>query len=440
MAIYDCFPFFNELDLLEIRLMELESVVDRFVLAEAPVTHSGRPKPLYFAENRDRFARWRDRIVHVVVDDMPGGPDPWRRENHQRNAVVRGLAGAGPGDGVIISDADEIPSADAVRRWPGDARMLAQVFAYYWINCVGGQWTGSRILPRAQFDAFPNATAVRLTEFPLLERGGWHVSFAGGPERIRTKLEAYAHQDVNQDRTKSAEHLAHVIATGSDLFGREGHKWQFVPLDRRFPAAVRTRRRRFAHLVCRAAFHEDWYPDVQLTRLVAAFERSRRTGGAIVEIGCWEGKSTIAIANACHPEPVIAVDTWAGSLAEGPGHPTVLIARERDVFGQFRSNIEALTRGNVTPVRQECLAWLTAWDQPLKFVHIDASQDYGSVRRTIELCLPHVGPGGVLCGDDFQTADASRTDLDGGVERAVRETLPGFEQQHNFWLWQRPGA
>jgi predicted O-methyltransferase YrrM len=160
--------------------------------------------------------------------------------------------------------------------------------------------------------------------------------------------------------------------------------------------------------------------------------------GAVMEIGCWEGKSTIALANACYPDPVFAVDTWAGSRAEGVEHPTVVIARQRDVYAQFAANIKALTRGNVTPVRADCFDTLAAWQAPLKLVHIDASQDYQSVCRTIDGCLPHLVRGGILCGDDFQTADATRLDLDGGVERAVRDRLPGFEQHHNFWLWQRP--
>ena len=53
---YDCFSFFNELDLLEIRLNVLKDAVDKFVLVEAGETHSGKPKPLYFKENEARFA------------------------------------------------------------------------------------------------------------------------------------------------------------------------------------------------------------------------------------------------------------------------------------------------------------------------------------------------------------------------------------------------
>ena len=68
--VYDCFSFFNELDLLEIRLNVLKDVVDKFVLVEATRTHTGAEKSLYFKENEARFSAFRDRIVHIVVDDF----------------------------------------------------------------------------------------------------------------------------------------------------------------------------------------------------------------------------------------------------------------------------------------------------------------------------------------------------------------------------------
>ncbi|MBY0430568.1 MAG: N-acetylglucosaminyltransferase, partial [Rhodospirillales bacterium] len=111
MRVFDCFSFFNEFDVLEIRLHELQGVVDRFVLVEADRTHAGQPKPLYFHENRQRFAAFLDRIEHVVVRDMPEGDDPWRRERFQRDCITRGLGGAGPDDLVMVSDVDEIPRA-----------------------------------------------------------------------------------------------------------------------------------------------------------------------------------------------------------------------------------------------------------------------------------------------------------------------------------------
>lgn len=116
--VYDCFTFFNELDILELRLNELSDLVDRFVLVEATVTHMGQPKPLYYAENKARFAAFHDRITHIVLDNMPDASvekNPWVREIAQRDAILRGLTDARPNDRIIVSDLDEIPKPAALR-------------------------------------------------------------------------------------------------------------------------------------------------------------------------------------------------------------------------------------------------------------------------------------------------------------------------------------
>lgn len=107
--IYDCFTFFNELELLEVRLHELSGVVDKFVLVEATQTFTGRPKPLYYAENRERFSRFHEQIIHVIVDDSPKSDNPWTIEHFQRNCIARGLTQCRPDDWIMVSDADEIP-------------------------------------------------------------------------------------------------------------------------------------------------------------------------------------------------------------------------------------------------------------------------------------------------------------------------------------------
>ena len=123
---YDCFTFFNELDLLEIRLNVLKDVVDRFVICEAPWTHTGMPKTLIFEANKPRFAEFLDRIVYIVANDPPPMPADftkrqcaWVRENHQRNELARGLANAHADDTILISDLDEIPDPDMVRKVKG---------------------------------------------------------------------------------------------------------------------------------------------------------------------------------------------------------------------------------------------------------------------------------------------------------------------------------
>ncbi|MBL8796659.1 MAG: class I SAM-dependent methyltransferase, partial [Planctomycetia bacterium] len=173
-------------------------------------------------------------------------------------------------------------------------------------------------------------------------------------------------------------------------------------------------------------FHENWYAREQLMVLARAYEPVRPLVGAVLEIGCWEGRSTIVLAHACAPEPLLAVDTWQGNVDEDPRHVSVLAARQRDVFGTFLENVRQLAPGNVRPVRQDCHQFLAAFAAPVKFCHVDASHDYVSVHRTLAALLPLVVPGGVLCGDDLLSAHAGRKDLQGGVERAVRELLPGF--------------
>jgi beta-1,4-mannosyl-glycoprotein beta-1,4-N-acetylglucosaminyltransferase len=89
----DAFIFFDELELLLLRLTELESVVDYFVIVESDLTFTGTRKPLYFAECKHLFADYSDRIIHVVQEAEEGADiDPWDREAAQRHAIMHGFA------------------------------------------------------------------------------------------------------------------------------------------------------------------------------------------------------------------------------------------------------------------------------------------------------------------------------------------------------------
>jgi beta-1,4-mannosyl-glycoprotein beta-1,4-N-acetylglucosaminyltransferase len=92
MKIYDCFTFFNEFELLELRLRELYDHVDCFVLVEADRTFQNKEKPFYFTEqmNAPRWQQYRDKIKVVRVADMPIDTDTWGRERHQRDAIIHG--------------------------------------------------------------------------------------------------------------------------------------------------------------------------------------------------------------------------------------------------------------------------------------------------------------------------------------------------------------
>ena len=112
--VYDCFQFFNELDILKLRLHVMDPVVDRFVISEATETFSGKAKPLYYEENKEMFAEFADKIIHVVVDDTPQGYTH-DRDTFQKNAVGRGLKNCTDDDIIIFSDLDEIPNPEKVK-------------------------------------------------------------------------------------------------------------------------------------------------------------------------------------------------------------------------------------------------------------------------------------------------------------------------------------
>jgi hypothetical protein len=186
-------------------------------------------------------------------------------------------------------------------------------------------------------------------------------------------------------------------------------------------------------------FHEDWFADTQIETLCNLAKTVHSLPGVVIEIGCWEGKSTFNLANAIHPSSLICNDTWLGNVEEskitGQTHPTEIILKERDVYSTFINNMTALTKGNFSVVKQDCCEWLKTFTGDIKFCHIDASHEYDSVHKTISLLLPHVVKGGILCGDDIESANKHRSDLHGGVERAVEELLPNFKTVGNLWYW-----
>jgi predicted O-methyltransferase YrrM len=184
-------------------------------------------------------------------------------------------------------------------------------------------------------------------------------------------------------------------------------------------------------------FNEDWYSNNQALLLQKFIREVKGKDGSIIEIGCWEGKSTSYIANECYPESVICNDTWLGNVQEsivtGQLQPSEIIAKTRDVYQNFLNNMNTLTRGNYSVVKQDCIEWLKTYDGIIKFIHIDASHEYESVYETIKLVLPKLVSGGIICGDDFINSNSRRHDLHGGVERAVRELCPSFKNIDNLW-------
>ena len=251
--VYDCFIFFNELDLLEIRLNELNEVVDKFVLIEANKTFQNNHKPYYFEENKERFSPFLDKIIHIKLDKYPlfipiiNPFTPWKLEFFQRNSIVKGLVNCKPEDIVLISDVDEIPKASVLKEML--AKGIDQIYGLkmdmymYFLNnqliydggssmtieqSKDGIWHCTAVLPYKLLKQKPNRlrkiimrTRRRGEVFKIIPNAGWHFTYLGGVKNIIKKLEAFSHTEFNNDTFKSQEKIEEYITTGKDLFGRD---------------------------------------------------------------------------------------------------------------------------------------------------------------------------------------------------------------------------
>jgi beta-1,4-mannosyl-glycoprotein beta-1,4-N-acetylglucosaminyltransferase len=237
--IIDAFLFNNELDVLELRLNELHTIVDHFVIVEALEFHgSARKRKAVLAANWDVVKPFEKMIKYVVLDHLvPPYTDSgsgWARENFHRlslTAPVMQLSTSAD-DLVILSDCDEIPSARCVR---DDAWMTSRGlcvfeldFFYYNVNSYVSPWTRSTIGTVRQYQLEGGFQKVRdntngAKQYIKVPNAGWHLSYFGDVERIRSKVENFAHSadKICTDVTKrsDAELVADIVAH-RDLYRR----------------------------------------------------------------------------------------------------------------------------------------------------------------------------------------------------------------------------
>lgn len=235
--IVDCFPFFNELDLLEIRLNELKDVVDVFVLSEATRTFTNKEKPLYFNDNKSRFDGFN--IHHVIIDSYDGMPvnEPWPMGYAQKQ---KGLDTAlqkfklGKDDIVLLCDSDEIHNAKTVleeSQKPWNIATAEMILHYHYLNCKShrpwrhptwfrpdGRHTNHRELRGGK----------HRDKDKIIKKAGWHFSYIGSAEDSLYKLESFEHQEKNIFPYNTLEHIRKRKEAGADLYDRRKIKFEFV--------------------------------------------------------------------------------------------------------------------------------------------------------------------------------------------------------------------
>jgi beta-1,4-mannosyl-glycoprotein beta-1,4-N-acetylglucosaminyltransferase len=254
MKVIDAFTFFDELDLLEIRLNILNEKVDYFLIVESSETFSGIKKPLYFQENANRFSRWKDKVLHYVVDDYPNDnliyqfainsqntgkkkEHWWVREFYQKESLIKGLQQFSDRDIVFISDLDEIWNPDIdVAAVDGEVYRPIQEAYHYYLNNRTDQaienWTGTRFSDLRTLRKYgPNHIRTEhYAKSKPIPNGGWHFTFMGGAHGVEAKIKGYQHPEYSLKKLRNFRSWIDESNLPKYLLDNKS-KWPYLFLD-----------------------------------------------------------------------------------------------------------------------------------------------------------------------------------------------------------------
>ena len=262
MKIYDCFSYWDEDLLVDLRLNILNKYIDHFVIVEGNKTWQNNFKKLRF--DIKKFEKFKDKIIYIPVEDMPGGENPWIRENFQRNCITRGLAESNSEDLIIISDVDEIPDLKNINEYLKDKRyaVFKQKAFYYKLNMQNitlPYWYGSRICKKKYLKSpqwlrnlkFKKRPFWRIDKYRLnniIENGGWHFCNLKTPKELLYKYKNMAEtKDIFiwegsvdgkiDPKYLSVEQIENSIKEGRNLAGKNEY-FQKIEIDNSYPKYI----------------------------------------------------------------------------------------------------------------------------------------------------------------------------------------------------------
>ena len=273
--IFDCFTYFNDDLITDLRLKTLDKFVDKFVIVEATTDHAGVKKNLNF--DLKKFELFKDKIRYIIVDDLPINTKPfyfnrrmWHknmvREEYQRNQILRGLYDAEDDDLIVISDNDEIPNLKNLKNIKlKKYAVFNQKFFRYKFNLLSEAQTpyqGSRVIKKKYLKGKVTPQWLRhqytkrikpwqvhryFTNPQIIENGGWHFSFAISPEKIRFKMKAYGHGELNTEKFTDIDYIKKRIDSHMDVFSNTNLKK--VEIDDTFQEYIRENKEKFKDFI-----------------------------------------------------------------------------------------------------------------------------------------------------------------------------------------------
>ena len=234
MKIIDCILFYNEIDMLLYHLKELNDIVDIFIIIESNYTFAGNKKILYYDENKDKFIKYKTKIKHLIINDMPNDGNAWNNEYHQRKSVTRVLdkMELNDDDYLIISDVDEIANKKKLveikkNKYIGVNILVSDMY-YYNLECKAKKkWYDLKIVDYQTYLKYnKDVQKIRTLYRPVrrISNGGWHFSYFGDINFIKNKIQNIAHQEFNKLKYLKDEQIKTQIKNCDDLFFRDNKR------------------------------------------------------------------------------------------------------------------------------------------------------------------------------------------------------------------------
>ena len=255
MKIFDCFMYFDEDVLLDLRLNYLNSYVDKFVIVESKYAHNGKKRNLNF--NINNFIKFKNKIIYLVLDHEPPGIEnindkdhiditngkyilnSMKRDYYQRNFIINGLKDCENEDFILISDLDEIPKLENIDFNSIREKLVffKQKMFYYKFNLCSKTviWTGTRGCKKKYLISPQWLRNIKDRPYPywrldvlfsklkyfnikLVNDGGWHFSYVKTPEGIEKKLRSYAHHREYELNSMDINHIIEKINKKESIY------------------------------------------------------------------------------------------------------------------------------------------------------------------------------------------------------------------------------
>lgn len=406
--VYDCFMFNNELDLLELRLNELDPYIDKFILIESKKTHTLLDKPLYYLEHKEeeRFKKFQNKIIHLTADF--NSDDAWNNEYTHANTIFGYIKENqdlfNENDIIHISHLDEVPDFRTIdlEKITDDIYFIdSKMYYYYFNNLFDSVWQLSFITTIKKIKEFNDIYLIRL-DYPKnnIIGKGWHFSYLGNKEHIKQKLLSFSHTELSD---VSLETIEECIEKNTDLFGRidiygNDYVLTYVDLDESFPKYLLENKDRYRDYIYNDKYEKAWYGSLKygiqqkkneflgLLKILDKLEKKEN----ILEIGFYDG------------------GTSYGFLQIFKNVYSIDISEEKEIWKEIKQEYPNWNYYSMDTHKEDTKEFIRNLGIKFDCIFIDGDHSYEGVKQDYEMYKEFLSENGIICFHDILDTESHR--------------------------------